>query len=114
MSLPASPEYKGRPDARLPKGATYTARKRPTKPRRYGLVIFDMDGTLTEERLDFPKIREEMGVPDGIGILEFMSKQEGPALERANAILQRHEDAAAETCTLYAGAHDVLASLRAE
>src|SRR4051794_26425959 len=94
-SVPAAHSGPGRPDARLPKGAIYKPRKRPTKPRRYALVIFDMDGTLTEERLDFPKIREEMGVPDGVGILEYISKQEGAALERANEILQRHEDAAA-------------------
>lgn len=81
--------------------------------KQYRLVIFDMDGTLTEELLDFAGIRAEIGVPAGAGVLEFMKGL--PALERgkAEAILHRHEIKAAETCVLHPGAAEVLLELKA-
>ncbi len=78
---------------------------------RYQLVIFDMDGTLTEERLDFAAIRREIGVPEGAGILEHLSHLAGDERLRATAILQRHEMAAAEACVLHAGAVEILREL---
>jgi HAD superfamily hydrolase (TIGR01549 family) len=80
------------------------------KPR-YPLVIFDMDGTLTEELLDFAAIRREIGVPEGAGILEHILHLTGAAKERATTILHRHENQAAETCRLHAGAVETLREL---
>jgi HAD superfamily hydrolase (TIGR01549 family) len=81
--------------------------------REYRLVIFDMDGTLTEELLDFVAIRGEIGVPsESVGILEHIASLNGEARERAEEILHRHEMAAAESCRLHEGAEEVLAGLR--
>jgi HAD superfamily hydrolase (TIGR01509 family) len=80
--------------------------------RRYALVIFDMDGTLTEELLDFAAIRREIGVPDGVGILEYISHLSGSRKSQAEEILHRHEIAAAGTCVLHEGALEILAALK--
>lgn len=33
-------------------------------------VVYDLDGTLVDSGLDFPAIRREMALPDGVPILE--------------------------------------------
>lgn len=61
------------------------------KPRLKGL-IFDLDGTLVDSRLDFDKMREEIGIPSGHGVLEFVEAE--PDHERRNhfrGIVDRHE-----------------------
>ncbi len=78
---------------------------------RYALVIFDMDGTLTEEVLDFDAIRREVGLAAGVGILEHIQKLSGEQHARAWAILTRHEMAAADKCAVHDGASELLASL---
>jgi HAD superfamily hydrolase (TIGR01549 family) len=78
----------------------------------YRLVIFDMDGTLTEELLDFDAIRRDIGLPKDGGILEHLSHMTGETLARAHRILDDHELAAAHSCVLHDGAIDVLARLK--
>lgn len=72
-------------------------------------VIFDLDGTLVDSRLDFAAIRREAGVPDGIGLLEHV---EGLASRsdrrRVEAIIHRHEMAGAEAATWIQGAEQAL------
>ena len=82
-----------------------------TQPKSYRLVIFDMDGTLTHELLDFPAIRREMGLPEKAGILEHMEAMPAEQRQRAEEILQRHEMIAAEHCRVHEGAAEVLAAL---
>ncbi len=84
-----------------------------TDKLRYTLAIFDMDGTLTEELLDFPAIRWEIGLPEEGGILEHLAVMEPQDRGRAEAILDRHEMTAAEGCQLHDGARQVLDGLRA-
>ena len=36
-------------------------------------IIFDLDGTLVDSRLDFDAMRHEMGLPTGIPILEGLA-----------------------------------------
>jgi HAD superfamily hydrolase (TIGR01549 family) len=87
----------------------------PPANHRYRLVIFDMDGTLTEELLDFAAIRREIGVAEGAGILEHLEglPPESAQRARAEAILQRHEMDAAQRCVAHPGAREVLAALAA-
>ena len=79
---------------------------------RYQLAIFDMDGTLTEELLDFEAIRREIGLPEKAPIIEHIALLDPDRRRLGQAILDRHEMAAAETCRLRPGAADVLAELR--
>lgn len=75
-------------------------------------VIFDLDGTLADSRLDFAAIRREADVPDGIGLLEHIDGLECPdARHRVAAIVDRHEMAGAEAATWIHGAEQVLHGL---
>ncbi len=76
--------------------------------RRYRLVIFDMDGTLTHELLDFDAIRREIGMPFGGGILEFMAGLPEEKRLTAAAILHGHEILAARQSTLHDGVAEML------
>src|SRR5688572_1628569 len=70
-------------------------------------VLFDMDGTLTEPMLDFPRIKREMGI-EGRPILEALAELSGPARDAAEAVLLRHEQHAAAHSTLNGGCREVL------
>jgi len=76
------------------------------------LVIFDLDGTLLAQALDFGAIRTEIGLPPVVPILETMESLEPAARERAFAILDRHEAEAAARSELMPGAREILAYLR--
>lgn len=78
----------------------------------YNLVIFDMDGTLTHDALDFESLRLELGLTERIPILEWIDTLPQPQRRLASAALERHENMAAETSTLRAGARDMLCHLR--
>ncbi|MDB5172863.1 MAG: cbbZ [Phycisphaerales bacterium] len=73
-------------------------------------VLFDMDGTLTEPLLDFPRIRADMGIGPG-SILAALADMSGPARLAAEAILHRHEDEAAGRSTLNPGCRELLETL---
>jgi HAD superfamily hydrolase (TIGR01549 family) len=75
-------------------------------------VIFDMDGTLTRQNLDFALIRGEMGL-GGESVLEAIERMGAADQARALAILERHEAEAAATCELHAGAGEVVDAVRA-
>ncbi|MGD0460981.1 MAG: HAD family hydrolase [Tepidisphaeraceae bacterium] len=74
-------------------------------------VLFDMDGTLTEPMLDFPRIKAEMGIGPG-PILESLAQLDESRRPLAEAVLLRHEKTAAEQSRLNDGCHDLLAWLR--
>jgi HAD superfamily hydrolase (TIGR01509 family) len=60
-----------------------------------GGILFDMDGVVVRQRLDFLAIKAEIfGATDGF-ILERMAALAPPERARAEAILERHETAAA-------------------
>ena len=71
-------------------------------------VVFDLDGTLVVEELDFEAMRREIGLPSGTPLLEAVERLHGPAREAALAVLRRHELAAAETARLNPGVADFL------
>ena len=72
-------------------------------------VIFDLDGTLVDSRLDFEAIRRDMGLPAGIPILEAVEQTSSSSeRERLQTILHRHELAGAEQATLFEGVIEFL------
>jgi HAD superfamily hydrolase (TIGR01509 family) len=89
----------------------YCPMQRPVSSR-YRQVIFDMDGTLTEELLDFDAIRRDIGLPATGGILEHITHMPPDQQATANAILDHHEREAADTCILHEGAMEILHALR--
>ena len=78
----------------------------------YNLVIFDMDGTLTYDALDFESLRLELGLTERIPILEWIDTLPQPRRAQASAVLERYENMAAEKSTLRPGARDMLGQLR--
>ena len=75
-------------------------------------VIFDLDNTLVQSDLDFDRIRRDIGFVTG-SILEYRDSHATPAQrDHINAVLERHESAAAETCVLNDGAREVLEAIR--
>lgn len=76
------------------------------------LVIFDMDGTLTEPFLDFDAIRAEIGVTDhSVLILEAMKKMPPEKLKHCQKILRRHEQQAVKNSKLNIGVNETLQKL---
>lgn len=75
-------------------------------------VIFDMDGTITAPLLDFPAMKAEIGIPEDVGLLESLSRLDRTASDRAEAILLRHELAAAVNSRLNDGADQAVQALR--
>jgi len=78
----------------------------------FGLVIFDLDGTLLEPALDFAAVRAEIGLPPGTPIIEGMASLTAARRARASAILDRHEAEAAGRSRLMPGAAELLGWLR--
>ncbi len=76
-------------------------------------VIFDMDGTITEPLLDFPRIKSEIGIPPDRGLLESMSGMDEAARGRAEEILLKHELSAAAASTLNTGVREALDEIAA-
>jgi HAD superfamily hydrolase (TIGR01509 family) len=74
-------------------------------------MLFDMDGTLTEPMLDFPRIKAEIGIGER-PILEALAEMSGPERAAAEAVLHRHEEEAATCSTLNPGCRELLVWLR--
>ena len=75
---------------------------------RPAAILFDMDGTLTIPRLDFPRIKAEMGIGDQ-PILESLVLMPPVRRVAAELILHRHEDEAAAHGELAPGCRELLA-----
>lgn len=80
---------------------------------KFDAVIFDMDGTLVVQRLDFPAIRAHLGVGLDEGIIEAVEAMEAPRRDEARRHVLACELAAARRATLTPGAADVVADIRA-
>jgi HAD superfamily hydrolase (TIGR01509 family) len=66
-------------------------------------LLFDMDGTLTEPALDYPRIKAAMGIPLEQPILEALAEMTPPQRAAAEAVLHEYEDRAARESVLNAG-----------
>lgn len=72
-------------------------------------IIFDLDGTLVDSKLDFEAIRRDMGLPTQTPILEALGRTPpGSELERMQAVLHSHELRSAELATLFDGVTEFL------
>jgi len=77
-------------------------------------VIFDLDGTLVDSRLDFVAMRRELGAPPGIGLLEYIDGLGSEAARGAAMdIVHRHEMAGAEAASWMPGAEYAVRTLHA-
>jgi HAD superfamily hydrolase (TIGR01509 family) len=74
-------------------------------------VIFDLDGTLVDSRLDFEAMRREMNLPPGQPILEAIDQLEPTVAAACHKILHRHELEGVERATLLPGVSELLAAL---
>jgi HAD superfamily hydrolase (TIGR01509 family) len=76
-------------------------------------VIFDLDGTITQPFFDFDAIRKEMGFALDAGpILELMEKMTAGERDKAERILNAHEEKAVAESTLNPDAKETLEELR--
>jgi HAD superfamily hydrolase (TIGR01509 family) len=71
-------------------------------------VVFDLDGTLVVQELDFEAMRREIGLPSGTPLLEAVERLQRPERVAAGGVLRRHELAAAETARLNPGVRSFL------
>jgi len=75
-------------------------------------IVFDMDGTLVDSRLDFDAMRREMELPPQMPILEAVTRLPPPHADRCRAILDRHELAGVARAALLPGVAELFAELR--
>jgi len=75
-------------------------------------LIFDLDNTLVDSRLDFAAMRREMNLPAGLAILEAIESLPPPQAARCREILHRHEVAGAAQATLLPGVAELLAEVQ--
>lgn len=75
-------------------------------------MVFDLDGTLVDSRLDFPAIRAETGCPVGTGLLEYQAQlATAPQRQRMGDIIHRYEMTGARSASWMPGAQDLLARM---
>ncbi len=75
-------------------------------------VIFDLDGTLIDSRLDFDQMRRDMQFAPGQLILETLEAlPEGNRKQRCREILHEHEHRGAMSATLMPGARELVDEL---
>lgn len=71
-------------------------------------VVFDLDGTLVSQEIDFEAIRRDLGVPQGTPLLEALEQMTGETRARAWGILEEHETRAAACAEPFPGVREVL------
>ena len=72
-------------------------------------VVFDLDGTLVDSRLNFPAMCDDIGWPRGTAILEQLAQVSDVAeIARIEQIIRRHEMAGAQAASWMPGAEQCL------
>jgi HAD superfamily hydrolase (TIGR01509 family) len=75
-------------------------------------IIFDMDGTLVDSRLDFDAMRLEMGLPAGVPILEGLASiPDGPERDRMLEVMHWHELRGADESVPFEGVIEFLSHI---
>jgi HAD superfamily hydrolase (TIGR01509 family) len=85
----------------------------PYNARMIQGIVFDLDGTLVDSRLDFDRMRQEMELPPNLPILEALASLPSHHAARCHEILHRHELDGAERATLLPGVAELLSILHA-
>ena len=75
-------------------------------------IIFDMDGTLIDSRLDFDQMRVDLGLPVEAPILETIESYTGDRRLECERILRRHEQRGVQLATVFPGHSRISASCR--
>lgn len=75
-------------------------------------IIFDLDGTLVDSRLDFEAMRRALDAPPDIGLLEYVESLATVNLrQQAMEVIHHHELAGARAATWMPGAEQALHAL---
>lgn len=74
-------------------------------------IIFDLDGTLVESRLDFARMRADIACPQDQDILAFISSLKPGEREEAESIVHQHEIIDAKNVSLITGVDTMLAQI---
>lgn len=82
----------------------------PARP--FAAVIFDLDGTLLESRIDFDGLRRSLRVPEGSFILDWIENLPDSLRADAHRVLDRFEREAAESASILPGVSATLDWLR--
>lgn len=75
-------------------------------------VVFDLDGTLVDSRLDFETMRRQMKLPKGAPLLETIAKLPPDRASECWTILDEHERRGAQIATPMPGAPELLQELQ--
>lgn len=75
---------------------------------QYRAILFDMDGTLLDSRINFKEVRSRLGVPAGESILAWIDRQEPSAREDLYETLVQLELGYAFDALLMPGARNTL------
>ena len=80
-------------------------------PSGFDGIIFDLDGTLVDSRLDFAAIRAHLNCPPDVGVLEFIDTLPVNEQAAAHGVVLEYERAGAERAVWMPGAQQCLARL---
>jgi HAD superfamily hydrolase (TIGR01549 family) len=71
-------------------------------------IVFDLDGTLVTQELDFEAMRRELTLPSGTPLLEALEQMAPADRAAAEQVLWRHEQIGAATAVLNPGVPEFL------
>ena len=74
-------------------------------------VLFDMDGTLTAPNIDWLELRSRVGVPEGIGIMEYIYSLSEAEAQRADIIVREVEFASVQKAVANDGLTELFTAL---
>ena len=76
-------------------------------------ALFDMDGTIWDAPIDWPRLRQEIGLPlDSRPILHHLKDMPPQEQDRGREILEKHEALGVANGELIPGTHELLAFLK--
>lgn len=78
---------------------------------KYSTVIFDMDGTLVDSKINFPAIYEALGIDSQRSIVEYVNTLSGVAQEKAREIVHFYEEEGAKNSSPIPGVHSLINKL---